>query len=113
MHNDLLIEIGQRLFERRKQLRFTQEDLAEKANVTSQMISNAELGKKAMRPENIIKLCSVLGISTDYLLNGVINDTDISLLKDKLGQLQPVQFRHFEDIANSFVAVCTENRENK
>ena len=110
MSNNLLIEIGQRLFERRKQLRYTQEEVAEKANVTSQMISNAELGKKAMRPENIIKLCSVLGISTDYLLTGNINDTDISLLKDKLNQLKPMQYRHLEDVINSFIAICVEKQ---
>ena len=70
--NNLLEQMGKRILERRKQMRLTQEELAERAGVTSQMISTAELGKKAMRPENIIKICSVLEISTDYLLLGNI-----------------------------------------
>ena len=53
--DDLLKQIGTRIFNRRKQLRLTQEELAELASITPQTISSAELGKKALRPENIIK----------------------------------------------------------
>lgn len=100
---NLLEDMGKRILERRKQLGLTQEELAEKAGVTSQMISTAELGKKAMRPENIIKLCSVLDISTDYLLLGKISSEDKSLLSDKISQLSPRQYRYLEDIINSFI----------
>ncbi len=106
MNSDLLHDMGKRLLERRKQLRMTQEEVAEKAEVTAQMISTAELGKKALRPENIIKLCSVLEISTDYLLTGEISQKDLSLLNKKISRLSREQFRHLEDIINSFLAVC-------
>lgn len=56
-----------------------------------------------MRPENIIKLCSVLDISTDYLLLGKISSEDKSLLSDKISQLSPRQYRYLEDIINSFI----------
>lgn len=100
----LLEQMGNRLFERRKQLRLTQEEVAERANVTSQMISTAELGKKALRPENIIKLCGVLGISTDYLLLGIATERDFSLLTEELSVLSQSQYRYLEDIVNSFIA---------
>ena len=67
---NLLKEMGQRLAERRKQLRLTQEELAERADLTTQTISTAEAGKKALRPENIIRICGALDISRDYLLLG-------------------------------------------
>lgn len=66
----LLKEMGLRINVRRKQLMMTQEQLAEKMDVSIQMISNLELGKKAIRPENIVKLCDILGVSTDYILRG-------------------------------------------
>ena len=44
--DDLLRQIGNRILNRRKQLRMTQEDLAEKAGITPQTVSSAELGKK-------------------------------------------------------------------
>lgn len=66
----LLKEIGQRINLRRKELKLTQEQLAEKMDVSVQMISNLELGKKAVRPENIVKLCNILSVSADYILMG-------------------------------------------
>ena len=63
--DDLLLQIGKLILDRRKQLQLTQEELAEQANITPQTISSAELGKKALRPENIIKICTALNISTD------------------------------------------------
>lgn len=105
---NLLENLGRRLYDRRKQLRLTQEELAEKAGVTSQMISTAELGKKALRPENILKLCSVLEISTDYLLRGIVTDVDMSILSQKILTLTPKQYRHLEDIVENFIAAVKE-----
>ena len=44
-------QIGKRLCARRNQMNLTQEQLAERANVTAQTISYAELGKKAIKRE--------------------------------------------------------------
>lgn len=97
---------------RRKQLRWTQEELAEAAGVTPQTISTAELGKKALRPVNIINICAALDISPDYLLLGRISEEDISILSQKVSQLSPEQYRHLEDVVDSFIAVAIPN-ENK
>lgn len=84
---NLLKDMGKRIFDRRKQLNMTQETLAELAHVTPQTISTAELGQKAMRPETILKVCDALHISTEYLLRGVITETDSSLLMEKISTL--------------------------
>lgn len=73
----LLKEIGARIHARRKELGLTQEALADRMEVSIQMISNLELGKKAIRPENIVKLCNVLNVSADYILRG--NRADFEL----------------------------------
>ena len=108
--DDLLQQIGSRILSRRKQLRMTQEELAEKAGITPQTVSSAKIGKKALRPENIIRICSALDISTDYLLPGNVNAADHSLLLSKLAALPPIQYRHLEDIINSFI-LALEERE--
>ena len=87
--DNLLKDMGKRIFDRRKQLNMTQETLAELAHVTPQTISTAELGQKAMRPETILKVCDALNISTEYLLRGVITETDSSLLMEKISTLTP------------------------
>lgn len=99
--NDLdlcLQEIGKRITNRRKKLGMTQETLAEKADVTTQFVSYAESGKRAMRPENLLKIANALGVSTDYLLTGDIVDKDLLLLSDKLSKLTPSQLRIIENI---------------
>ena len=105
---NLLKDMGKRIFDRRKQLNMTQETLAELDHVTPQPISTAELGQKAMRPETILKVCDALHISTEYLLRGVITETDSSLLMEKISTLTPKQYRHFEDILDSFIAAIQE-----
>lgn len=102
--NDLLKQIGKRIYDRRKQLRLTQDELAERANITSQTISAAELGKKALRPENIIGVSRALNMSTDYLLQGIITSEDKQLILKDTSDLSPEQFRYLEDIILSFVS---------
>lgn len=102
----LLHQMGERISTRRKQLRWTQEELAEAAGVTPQTISSAELGKKALRPANIINICTALDISPDYLLLGRISGEDISILTQKVSRLSPDQYRHLEDVVDSFIAVA-------
>ena len=100
----LLKEIGERIFERRKQLKLTQEDVAEKMNVSIQMISNLELGKKAIRPENLIKISSILEISTDYILMGVVSDSSGNSVNEKMMQLSDEQLK----LVNSVIELCLE-----
>ncbi len=105
--NEFLMQMGDRIQARRKQLRLTQEELAEMADVTPQTISTAELGKKGLRPENIMKICIALDISTDYLLQGVIASEDISILAKKVEKLTPDQYRYLEDIIDTYIAAVS------
>ncbi len=85
--NEFLKEMGQRIMVRRKSLRMTQDELAEKLGVSTQMISNLELGKKAIRPENLAKVCSVLELSADFILTGTNTKTAVDAVAEKLIQL--------------------------
>lgn len=110
--NELFLkEVGKRIIERRKKLGLTQEALAEKGEVTTQFVSYAESGKRAMRPENLLKISSALGVSTDYLLTGDIVDKDLLILSDKMRNLTPSQLRIIENIIDE----CTSlfNNDNK
>lgn len=93
-----LQEIGKRIMDRRKKLGLTQEALAEKGEVTTQFVSYSESGKRAMRPENLLKISSALEVSADYLLTGEIIDKDLLILSDKLRRLTPSQVRTVEAI---------------
>ena len=90
--NETLTGMGQRIFSLRKKKGLTQEGLANLAGVSYQTISTAELGKKALRPENIVKLSQALGVSTDYLLTGKHNLIDQALLNGKLSEADPKKY---------------------
>lgn len=108
--DDLLNQIGQRIRKHRERSRLSQEQLAERADVSSQTISTAETGKKRLRVENIIKICEVLEISPDYLLLGEISPQDLIILSEKLSQLTPGQYRHLEDIIDSYISALSEKQ---
>lgn len=98
-----LSEVGQRIMERRKQLGLTQEELAERCDLTTQFVSYAESGKRASRPENLMKMAAVLGVSTDYLLTGDIIDKDKLLISEKLDKLDAAEIRIIENIIDECI----------
>ncbi|MCI5650844.1 MAG: helix-turn-helix domain-containing protein [Ruminococcus bromii] len=85
----LLSEMGERLAQKRKSLSLSQEELAAMADVSAQMISTAERGEKALRPENLLKISRALGTSTDYLLTGEILPPNTATLEQKLRLIPP------------------------
>ena len=93
-----LKEMGQRIMLRRKSLRMTQEELAEKLGVSTQMISNLELGKKAIRPENLAKVCTVLELSADFILTGTDTKTAVDAVAEKLILLTAEELQMIRDI---------------
>jgi len=66
------MNLGDRILNLRKSQKLSQEQLAEKINVTRQTISNWELGETNPNPEQLKMLSKQFGISLDDLLN---NDT--------------------------------------
>lgn len=49
-----LDEVGQRMMERRKKLGLTQEALAERSDLTTQFVSYAESGKRAIDRKSVV-----------------------------------------------------------
>ena len=107
MLNQKLIEIGNRISKRRKQLNLTQEVLAEKMNVSVQMISNLERGNKSIKIENLLKLCEILNVSTDYILKGELIDSDKEEAFTKLLKLNKQDYKMIEMLIDFCI-----NKEN-
>lgn len=99
----LLKEIGSRIHATRKALGMTQEQLAERMEVSIQMISNVELGKKAIRPENLVKLCGALHTSADYILRGSRADWELIGFMEKYNCLSVENQRLLEKLAENLM----------
>ena len=66
------MKLGENILKLRKENKLSQEQLAEKVDVTRQTISNWELGETSPNPEQLKLLSKVLNISIDELLNNDI-----------------------------------------
>ena len=104
MGNDILVQIGKRLADARKVQGYTQEQLSEITGLSTKMLSAAENGHKAMRPENIIKICESLAISADYLLFGSSQHLNSLVDRDKINKLTPQQREALSTIIDAFLS---------
>ena len=74
------MEFHERLYEVRKRAGMTQNDLAEKLDVSRQAVSRWEMGTAKPDFENLVAISNIFDVSIDYLLNR----TDIpDFIKDK------------------------------
>ena len=95
-----LINMGQRIAARRKELGMTQEQLAERLGLSLQSISCIELGKKAVRPENLANLCKHLNVSVDYILYGKRDESQMNDTIKKLSSLDPEAFNAVKNMVD-------------
>ncbi|MBR1753009.1 MAG: helix-turn-helix transcriptional regulator [Ruminococcus sp.] len=67
-------ETGSRIWKLRKERGLTREKLAEMADISVQFLADIEKGRKNMTVTTLRKLSSALMVTTDYIVNGTIND---------------------------------------
>ena len=63
--------IGERLKRARKEKDFTQEQLAEKLDVSIAFLSRVERGSSQINLKRLSQICEILGITEGEILNGV------------------------------------------
>lgn len=72
------VEMGKRISLRRKELNMSQNQLAEKLNISNNHISSIENGREKMSLDLFTKICNELQVTPDYLLLGSMHANDIS-----------------------------------
>ncbi len=65
--------LGMNIKKIRKELKLTQEELAEELDINAQFLSQVENGKVGISVDNAIKICRLANCSPTYLFNGVIH----------------------------------------
>ena len=78
-NSQILEEIGHNIQLARMKKGLTQEQLAEKCNVTTQYIGTIERGKTPGSMLLIIDICNVLDISPNYIFNKLIKNSNDSI----------------------------------
>ena len=67
-----LIELGNRIRDRRNEISMSQEKVAEQAGISANTVSRIEGGQTAMSIEIFIKLVDVLDADINKLLDGIV-----------------------------------------
>lgn len=103
------MDVGIRVKELREAASLTQEQLAEKIDVSVQYISRLERGTVGMSMNTLASMCEVLKVSADYLLFGRRTVTDISLVVNRLQYLTPTQLSIVERSINVTIEALNSN----
>ena len=100
------LTMGDRLRDARKRLNMTQEDLAERVDVTTFYIGEIECGAKTPSLDLFIKLIEVLDVSADYLLRDTVSTGNVygdKRMARKLENLSPKQRAAIEAIIDTYI----------
>lgn len=92
--------IGQRLKKARLAKNLTQEELAEKMDVSVAFLSRVERGNSHINLKRLNEICNLLGVTEGYILNGAssVSDTYLNeefkdLLKDCPAEKQKLIYK--------------------
>ena len=69
-YKPLNIKIGARIREARESARMTREVFSKKVDISAQFLTDIERGRMGASLETVLKICSVLGVTTDTILRG-------------------------------------------
>ncbi len=78
--------IGQRIKQARLAKNMTQEDLAEKIDISVAFLSRVERGNSHINLKRLNQLCGLLDVTEGYLLNGA-SSSDINYLNKEFSEL--------------------------
>lgn len=99
------MNIGEKIFELRKSKNLSQEEVAEKLNVTRQTVSKWETNQSTPDFDKIVPLCELFEISTDELLKGEkkqeANEINENNTQEKIPSKEEVKRKRAEVISSS------------
>ena len=103
------IEIGSRVSKRRKILNLTQEELAEKADLSTTHIQNIERASSKCSINSLMKLSIALQVTPDYLLSGTYVYMDEPKLDMIKAYIMRCNTKHFDLIINFIAWVADQD----
>ncbi len=100
------MNIGEKIYELRKSKKLSQEEVAEKLNVTRQTVSKWETNQSTPDFDKIVPLCELFEISTDELLKGekkeeITEEHKVNNLEEKIMSKEEVKRKRAEVISTS------------
>lgn len=89
--------LGDKIKSLRKEKRVTQQELADKIEVSQSTIGMIESGKKTGSPQTLIKLAEFFGVTVDYLLSDDKESEKVKVNSKTIKNDFPIVPDHFTD----------------
>ena len=77
-----ILETGRRIQKLRKAMGLTQEQLAERLNVSTVHLAKIETGKRGCSLDILIDFATFFNVSLDYLVLGKVSDSEVRVRLD-------------------------------
>lgn len=103
--------IGYRIKLAREEAGMTQEQLAEKIGRSTQFISTIERGVAGPSIETVIRLCSVLHTTSDFLLRAIRPNPSAKTITSKLSRLSKEQLKAVDKMADGLLELLQADKE--
>ena len=100
---EINIQIGEQIKKAREQALLTQEQFAERIDVSPQYVSDLERGVVGVSISTLKRICIVLGVSSDQILFGSETKNRAAAIADKCKSLSENQYMLLSDIVDRFV----------
>ena len=110
---EINIQIGERVKGARERVRLTQEQLAEKIDVSTQYISDLERGVVGVAIPTLKNLCVSLGVSSDEILFGTASNEPLLHTMERCRALSPEQALILSDMICGYIKAIEIERNDR
>ena len=105
------IDIGNRIRQLRKECGYTQEQLAEYAEISVDFLGLIETGRSSMKVQNLAKIASILNVTTDYLIYGTSPYKENSQINTMLSVVSENKRKQVEKLIALFLNALRSDEE--
>lgn len=104
--------IGSRIRTQREYLGYTREQFAELLEVTPKFCSDIELGVKGMSVPTLCKIAHVLRLSTDFILFGTLEQSNVNSLELLLRSCSSTEREYAEQLLKTFLLAMNSKKDS-
>lgn len=97
------IQVGEQIKLARERIKLTQEQFAERVDVSPQYVSDLERGVVGVSIATLKRVCTVLGVSSDQILFGSKTENRAAVIADQCKSLSEQQYLLLSEIIEKYV----------
>ena len=109
---EINIQIGEQIRTAREQAKLTQEQFAERIEVSPQYISDLERGVVGISIPTLKRACVALGVSSDQILFGAVSENRNTAIEKRCANLSNEDFAALMDIVGTFSSAIENARSD-